>query len=441
MRQFRFDEKIGGLIAEMEQVGACRVCQMELPPRMVLAYRCPDHPDTKAGLRTKMVADPLDEKLNHHRLLSSLILNDPRTEYWKKNCRENMEFIEEHGFLSAGDVGASDYVILAGCGPSLSAQADRLNRVKNATLVATNDAVNLLPNADYMIAMDYKFTEVRTILPSPKTTLIMDLAGDSAMARMPWKEVRWIHRSGLSYWDVPEFRDIYRNYGHCPSWNDGINITYTALQWIAKVLQPKVIVLVGFEFCFDMLTGLTRCTGEMMRWNQEETNANYTVVRDSRGFPAVTTPSMVLAGQYNLVLLVFLRAHGIPTVNCTIGGALQETLDFQDPVTGETTSQLICPRRDLEEVLDEIEKPMHKNPAELDVMIASVLEDPEADDYAERLALMMDAVQAEMADLEVKTRTESIPPETLKPERDHLAVLEGKLRDAINIMEEAPAVP
>jgi len=363
-------------VAQMEFAGVCKVCLMQLKPTLAEIYTCPDHPDIKPGLRQQLVVDPLDPGIKADKVITSLVLDDKRTDYWIRNCKTNLKWINRNGFLSSKDVPEAEYVILAGAGPSLAGQADVINNVKNATVVACNDAINILPNADYCIAMDYKFSEIRELHASDKTTAILDFTTDHNLTPLGWKAVRWMQRAGLNHWNkIKWFRKAAKRYGpRCAQWYDCWNVTNTALQWIANVLKPKVIIMVGCESSFDMLTGNTRFNGDQMTWADDDSPGKYCVARDVRGFPCITTPGMLKAAQYTIVLATFLRLHGISTVNATIGGILQEQIDFD-----EAPPEIVLPRVDLDHILETIDKPIDTPKEPFDFIPTLATEESEHD--------------------------------------------------------------
>ena len=221
--------------------------------------------------------------------------------------------------LSAGDVPPSDVVYLVASGPSLRKNWKRLLDVRRGVVVGVNQTPMILPTArmDYFFCVDGLLDGSHWKRPMTSTVGIFDVAATHAVQFGRWKEMRWF---------VPAMRNrLYdaarEDFPHLALVEHGLNVTFSALSWIVRVLQAKTIVLVGMDFAFS--DGM-RHFFEPLAFDPDE---HYAVAKDVHKRAVITSDSLLEFAEWHAAALWFLRDAGIRVINATEGGILAEFVE------------------------------------------------------------------------------------------------------------------
>jgi len=244
------------------------------------------------------------------RAYGSTSTDDERLKRYRLNYIVNKPKIE----LSAGDVPESDVAYLVGSGPSLRKNWKHLPDVSHGVVVGVNQTPTLIPTGrmDYFFCIDYSFDGSHWQHGMPETVGIFDVAATPAVHLGKFRECRWFVPASRS----PFYDKARADFPNLVMLEHGLNVTFTALSWIVRVLRAKTIVLVGMDCsCPDSM----RHFDEPLTFDAEE---EYLVAKDVRGHAVITTRILLDMAEWHTGVFYFLREAGIRVVNATEGGIL-----------------------------------------------------------------------------------------------------------------------
>ena len=230
------------------------------------------------------------------------------------------------------DLPQSDIVYLVGCGPSLEINGHWLRHVNNGVIIALNDAVNWVLNADYFLCMDHAF---KNTLGNPKTTAILAPTVRNELARLPWKDVCWMRSSAVG---TEPFNTIHQNHPNLWLFDEGLNCTFTAYQLIAQIFQPKCLVLVGCDCGFSQDR---ERMGKPLVWNDKD---NMLVIPDAFNRPVLSNGLYSRVVAFTLAVLAWYTKHNCQVVIANAGGALPLQIAVE-------STQAVAEFRPLEQVV------------------------------------------------------------------------------------------
>ena len=311
-----FDPKTGMQLMLVKPVWVCPECQMEAtvvktvttPSGVQTTYQCPQHPGSALMQQSHMVPDLTALKQNaDYGWAGSRQHGDKKAWFWKRNYADLKDIVTER---SVWDLPQSDVVYVVGSGPSLKKNAKLLRERAGGVVLALNDAVRYV-SPDYFLAVDFVFDRVKP-RHARNVTAIFPPVVPPKLARLPWKDVRWI-RSGVRapFWD-----DIEKHHGSLWRYWEGLNCTYAALQLVYDRLKPKTIVLVGIDCGFP---DGCRHIGEPILWEPD-----LKVVEGPGRKPVISNDIMLAQRDYLAAQCYFLRMRGIEVINATEGGLAAE---------------------------------------------------------------------------------------------------------------------
>jgi hypothetical protein len=148
---------------------------------------------------------------------------------------------------------------------------------------------------------------------------IFDVAVTPAVRGGDFREMRWFLPTARSaFYDGAraEFPDLVLL-------EHGLNVTYTALCWIVRVLKASTIVLVGMDCAFP--DGMKHFD-EPLRF---ERDAEYLVAPDVNGCAVITNRVYLDIAEWHTAVFYFLREAGIRVVNATEGGVLKNYVELR----------------------------------------------------------------------------------------------------------------
>jgi hypothetical protein len=248
----------------------------------------------------------------------STAVDDARLTRYELNYSINKPHIK----LSAGDVEESDVAYLVGSGPSLRNNWRHLLDVSRGVVIGVNQTPLVLTTGrmDYFFCVDPTLDGSHWKHGMGETTAIVDAAATSAVHLGKFREMRWF---------VPAMRSAFydRVRADFPSLvrlEHGLNVTFTALSWIARVLKSKTIVLVGMDCAFS----------DSMRHFQEplafRADEDYVVAKDVCGRAVITNQTLLDVAEWHTAALYFLKDAGIRVINATEGGILTDFVEQRE---------------------------------------------------------------------------------------------------------------
>jgi hypothetical protein len=298
----------------IDQIWVCPDCGCFAQPHEQ-KWSCEAHPDRPAELKHITVTDPYEAVTFNKATVRPV--HDPRVAHWKRNYAANASIIKN----SVYDLPQSDVVYLVGCGPSLEVNGHWLRHVSNGTIITLNDALNWVPNADYFLCMDHVFQNTRG---NAKTTAVLAPTVRNELARLPWKDVRWMRSSATG---TEPFETIHKRHPDLWLYDEGLNCTFTAYQFIAQILNPKCLVLVGLDCGFSPDR---ERVGKALSWNDKD---QYVVVPDAFGRPTLCNGLYSRVINFTVAMLSWFQKHGCQVVNANAGGALPTQIGIQSVET------------------------------------------------------------------------------------------------------------
>jgi len=230
--------------------------------------------------------------------------------------------------LSAGDVPQSDVVYLVGSGPSLRTNWKEILDVSRGLVVGVNQTPALIPTErmDYFFCIDGTLDGSHWRRRMQDTVGIFDVAVTTAVHQGDFREMRWfVPASRSAFYDR-----VQADFPNLVRLEHGLNVTFTALSWIVRVLRAKTIVLVGMDCA---------CPGGMRHFDEPlvfEAKEEYLVAKDVRGGAVITTRNYFDMAEWHTAALYFLKEAGVRVINATEGGILTnfvEQRQLRDVVT------------------------------------------------------------------------------------------------------------
>jgi len=309
----------------IDQIWVCPECN-SFASLTEQKWGCTAHPDRPAELKHITVSDPFQPVSFNKETVRPL--KDPRIPHWTRNYAANRPFIKKNVL----DLPQSDIVYLVGCGPSLEINGHWLRHVNNGVIIALNDAVNWVLNADYFLCMDHAF---KNTLGNPKTTAILAPTVRNELARLPWKDVCWMRSSAVG---TEPFNTIHQNHPNLWLFDEGLNCTFTAYQLIAQIFQPKCLVLVGCDCGFSQDR---ERMGKPLAWNDKD---NMLVIPDAFNRPVLSNGLYSRVVAFTLAVLAWYTKHNCQVVIANAGGALPLQIAVE-------STQAVAEFRPLEQVV------------------------------------------------------------------------------------------
>jgi len=308
---FVFDQQYGLHLCLVKPVLVCPVCGKEavLKERRItregdyLTWECPLHPQAQLVQQHHMAPDlvALDPRKTYNWGVSNQH-GDTKAEFWEKNYEQNRHLVTKQ---SVWDLPQSDAVYLVGSGPSLKEQAGLFDGIREGTVITLNDAQRFV-RGDYFFSVDFLFRDLEPDMVRDTTAIFPPLV-EPRLAALPWKDVRWI-RSGARH---PIADRIGAAHPELYPYYEGLNGTYAAMQIIAKVLKPKLIVLVGIDAAFS--------GGEAHAGKAAKFDDSLKVVPGPAGDPWITSDILLAQRDYLMAQLMFLTLAGVHVWNASEG--------------------------------------------------------------------------------------------------------------------------
>jgi hypothetical protein len=227
-----------------------------------------------------------------------------------------------HIELSAGDAPVSDLAYLVGSGPSLRANGRHLLDVTRGVVVGVNQTPRAVPTErmDYFFCIDYSLDGSHWAHGMERTAGVFDAAVTPAVRLGRWRETRWFVPAAES----PFYDHVRADFPHLCMLEHGLNVTFTALSWIVRVLKSKTIVLVGMDSAF---THSMRHFDEPLEFDPAE---EYLVAKDVRGRAVITNRTYLDIAEWHVAAFWFLRDAGIRVINATEGGILTNFVEVRE---------------------------------------------------------------------------------------------------------------
>lgn len=247
-----------------------------------------------------------------------------RIKRWLDNYEENRSLITR----PATDVEPSDVVYLVGSGPSLERNAPELLRVTRGVKVAANWTLSWFADMgmgldvfDYFTCIDYHI-KAQDSRDYPNTTAVMDVVVNPSVPRVNFKDRIWFTSDAQA--GNPAAQKAQEENDGLPEYDAGLNVTFSALQWIVMALKAKTIVLVGTDCALTW--GRYHCGtwGEYKFWHPAE----YAVIEDLYGRPTMSVKGLVDIADWTMGALYFIREAGIRVINASEEGILKNQCEL-----------------------------------------------------------------------------------------------------------------
>ena len=244
--------------------------------------------------------------------------NPERIEQYQLNYIVNKPKVE----LSAGDVPESEVVYVVGSGPSLRKNHQHIRGVSRGVVVSVNQTPMIIPteHMDYFFCIDYSLDGSHWKDRMHETVGIFDVAATPAVHLGNFKEMRWFVPASRS----PFYDKARHDFPHLVMLEHGLNVTFTALSWIVRVLEAKTIVLVGMD---------CSCPDGMRHFNEPhafDPEEEYLVAKDIRGHAVITNCIYLDMAEWHTGVFYFLKEAGIRVINATEGGILTNFVEQRE---------------------------------------------------------------------------------------------------------------
>jgi hypothetical protein len=224
-----------------------------------------------------------------------------------------------HIELSAGDAEESDVAYLVGSGPSLRNNWRSVLDVARGVVIGVNQTPKVIPTErmDYFFCLDGLLDGSHWKHGMPSTVGVFDVAATSAVHLGEWREKRWF----LPAMRSPLYERARGEFPHLVMLEHGLNVTFTALSWIVRVLKAKTIVLIGMDCAFS---DSMKHFEEPLRFDPA---AEYLVAKDVRGRAVITNPVYFEMAEWHTAAFWFLKEAGLRVINATEGGILTDFVE------------------------------------------------------------------------------------------------------------------
>lgn len=219
------------------------------------------------------------------------------------------------------DVAPADVVYLVASGPGLRANVAELARIRRGVVVGVNQTARILApeRLDYFFCIDFSLGPENFPHPLPGSVGVFDVAVSPAVHALDCRRELYFLPAGRS-----EFYDRVRaEFPFLTKLEHGLNVTFSALAWIVRVLKARTIVLVGMDCAY---TGSWRHFDEPLMFKHD---AEYLVAQDSDGRAVITDPIYLAIAEWHTAVLYFLRDAGIRVINATEGGLLRHFVELK----------------------------------------------------------------------------------------------------------------
>lgn len=233
-----------------------------------------------------------------------VLLSASCMKFWPDTYAANKDLIKE----GCDKVTQQDVVYLVGTGKSIEWNLQHLQKIQRGTVVTVNAAKMFALKQDYHFALD---SQGGKELLNPREREL-PLTG----IYMTYVSPEWPHAKDISrtLWFKPIMPNALQDL-EVPGIPIPVNVTWSAIWWIAKYLKPKVLVLCGMDFWAN-LTKDGKWNGYAFQDAIKHTGNNQHLIRFL---------------QFHVPLLYFLRVKGNIKVITTPETMLTEEV-FRIPI-------------------------------------------------------------------------------------------------------------
>jgi len=149
---------------------------------------------------------------------------------------------------------------------------------------------------------------------------VFDAAVSPAVHGLGLKRELWFVPSGRSRF----YDGVRADFPHLARLEHGLNVTFTALCWIVRMLKAKVIVLVGMDCAFS---DSWRHFDEPLTFDRDE---DYLVAGDVNSRAVITNSIYLSIAEWHTAVFYFLTSAGVRVINATEGGLLRNFVEVRD---------------------------------------------------------------------------------------------------------------
>lgn len=276
---------------------------------------------TLGGVRDWVAGEWDDAKYN----VSAMAVE--RDSIWRETWQQNLPLITQ----PMGEVEPSEIAWIVASGPSLSATAPLVPRIRNGVKIAVNWTPGWFQDEgygtdlfDYFVCLDYKFHMMERHGPFRNTTAVLDVTVNHKVAAMEWKDRRWFLSCGgtRSEW----FAQMRKAYPAMPYLDPGLSVTYAAMQFAVLALKAKTVVLVG---CDCALTFGQVHPGQPAKYHYDNPG-NYLVMPDVHDAPTITFDIYKFIATWTEGCGYWMKQHGIRCINATQAGIVRKHWELRN---------------------------------------------------------------------------------------------------------------
>ncbi len=326
MGSFTFGVADGSLarIACMRVDMGCLECGCAVPPEMAPPAECPKHPGKPLHRLYITVPDPFEiDPHKDYGWTNTRSLNETYEPALRANYAANKPLMTNK---SVWDLPHDDVCYLVGCGPSLElrGQIPLFEKIQRGAVFCMNEAINhvkLAPGSDtrlYFVCVDWKRDSIVTerLKGNPDAIAILSPTVAPEIARLPWKEIRWIRTAG----HAPFLDEITKDWPDLWGYFEGINVSFMAFQVMASFIHPRVLILAGMDCAY---TEGRKRIGQAFA---PEAGQQYVGVTDCNGKPVMTHKVYQDIAAFTEAMMTFFALRGVRVINATEGGILSDRL-------------------------------------------------------------------------------------------------------------------
>lgn len=273
---------------------------------------------------------------------------------WERNYEKLKPLISE----SCADVPQEDILYFVAPGPSLTKNMHELKNITHGKVIGMNIVPKFGVKCDYYASMDYCIKPETCF--NADTPKMVGMFSPQVNWEIPYADVFSRRVWGFPALVMPLFDKMREEYPHIPMVTATPNVSFMAIEWACKYMNPKAIVLVGFDFCGYILKD-----GETCRMHPDghddfkpEGDWKEFTTLGIDGEPVLYLDLYRRIIQHHIPLFWFLVDRGIRVINATEGGILWENcacLHLKTAVQlcnmyGETKNDELLPSQKVEAI-------------------------------------------------------------------------------------------
>ena len=244
--------------------------------------------------------------------------NEGALEKWESHYEKLKPIIKD----SCADIEQEDIVYVVASGPSVAKNIHELKGIKHGKVMGLNITPKMT-KCDYFASMDYSIKPEACFNGDEK---MVGLFSPQVNYEIPYADVFSRRLWGIPALVLPLFDRIRKDFPYLPQLTTSPNTSFMALEWLVRYVKPKMIVLIGFDFCGHIMKDVETCRMHPDGHDDFKPEGDWkqfaTLGIDGEPVLYIDLYRRIL--QHHIPFFWFCIDHGIKIVNATEGGLLWE---------------------------------------------------------------------------------------------------------------------